>query len=96
MTSWSYLNHLCYEGLAKRYPDMNADGEIDSTQGIYNIKERLEYELIGYSDHGICRLFPDCMGLYQLFAKSHGIAVGPGRGSAAGSVVSYCLGHYRY
>ena len=89
--SWSYLNHLCYEGLAKRYPDMNADGEIDSTQGIYNIKERLEYELsviqtMGYVDYFLI------VWDFIKYAKDHGIPVGPGRGSAAGSIVSYCLG----
>lgn len=89
--SWSYLNHLCYEGLAKRYPDMNADGEIDSTQGIYNIKERLEYELsviqtMGYVDYFLI------VWDYINYSRVNGIPVGPGRGSAAGSVVSYCLG----
>ena len=89
--SWSYLNHLCYEGLAKRYPDMNADGEIDSTQGIYNIKERLEYELsviqtMGYVDYFLI------VWDYINYSRVNGIPVGPGRGSAAGSVVSYCIG----
>lgn len=89
--SWSYLNHLCYEGLAKRYPDMNADGEINSTQGIYNIKERLEYELsviqtMGYVDYFLI------VWDYINYSRVNGIPVGPGRGSAAGSVVSYCLG----
>ena len=89
--SWSYLNHLCYEGLAKRYPDMNADGEIDSTQGIYNIKERLEYELsviqtMGYVDYFLI------VWDFIHYARSQKIMVGPGRGSAAGSIVAYSLG----
>ena len=43
-----------------------------------------------YPFDGICRLFPDCVGFYP-FAKSNGIMVGPGRGSAAGSIVAYSL-----
>ena len=78
--SWTYLNHLCYEGLAKRYPD---------TQD--QMKERLDYELsvihtMGYVDYFLI------VWDYINYAKMHGIAVGPGRGSAAGSIVSYCLG----
>lgn len=78
--SWSYLNYLCSEGLKKRYPD--ADDEI---------KSRMDYELsvihsMGYVDYFLI------VWDYINFAKTHGIAVGPGRGSAAGSIVSYCLG----
>ncbi len=78
--SWSYLNYLCSEGLKKRYPD--ADDEI---------KSRMDYELsvihsMGYVDYFLI------VWDYINFARTHGIAVGPGRGSAAGSIVSYCLG----
>lgn len=77
--SWGYLNHLCSEGLKERYP------EDDGT-----LKERLEYELgviksMGYVDYFLI------VWDFINFARSHGIAVGPGRGSAAGSIVSYCL-----
>ena len=77
--SWGYLNHLCSEGLKERYP------EDDGTA-----KERLEYELgviksMGYVDYFLI------VWDFINFARSHGIAVGPGRGSAAGSIVSYCL-----
>lgn len=78
--SWSYLNYLCSEGLKRRYPD--ADDEI---------KSRMDYELsvihsMGYVDYFLI------VWDYINFARTHGIAVGPGRGSAAGSIVSYCLG----
>ncbi len=77
--SWSYLNHLCEEGFAKRYP------EDDGT-----LHDRMVYELdtihaMGYVDYFLI------VWDFIHFAKSHGISVGPGRGSAAGSVVSYAL-----
>ena len=77
--SWGYLNHLCSEGFKERYPE---------DDGI--LKERLEYELgviksMGYVDYFLI------VWDFINFARSHGIAVGPGRGSAAGSIVSYCL-----
>ena len=78
--SWTYLNHLCGEGMKTRYP------EDDGT-----LKKRLDYELdvihtMGYVDYFLI------VWDFIHFAKSHGISVGPGRGSAAGSIVSYCLG----
>lgn len=77
--SWGYLNHLCSEGFKERYP------EDDGT-----LRARLEYELgviksMGYVDYFLI------VWDFINFARSHGIAVGPGRGSAAGSIVSYCL-----
>ena len=77
--SWSYLNKLCDEGLQKRYPD--DDG---------TLRKRLDYELnvihtMGYVDYFLI------VWDFIHFAKSHGIMVGPGRGSAAGSIVAYCL-----
>ena len=77
--SWSYLNKLCQDGMAKRYPD--DDG---------TLQERLKYELdvihnMGYVDYFLI------VWDFIHFAKSHDIIVGPGRGSAAGSIVSYCL-----
>ena len=78
--AWTYLSALCDEGMKKRYP------EDDGT-----LRKRLDYELgvirkMGYVDYFLI------VWDYINFAKSHGIAVGPGRGSAAGSIVSYCLG----
>lgn len=77
--SWSYLNKLCFDGLAERYP------EDDGT-----LKKRLEYELgtiqkMGYVDYFLI------VWDFINYSKSNGIMVGPGRGSAAGSIVSYCL-----
>jgi len=77
--SWSYLNHLCFDGLEKRYPNFGAE-----------LKERLEYELsvihtMGYVDYFLI------VWDFINYAKSNGISVGPGRGSAAGSIVAYCL-----
>ena len=79
-TSWEYLNKLCYEGLERRYPGDDP-----------KIRERLEYELsvikrMGYVDYFLI------VWDFIKYARDHGIGVGPGRGSAAGSIVSYCLG----
>ena len=77
--SWSYLNKLCTDGLKERYP------EDDGT-----LRERLDYELgiiqrMGYVDYFLI------VWDFINYAKSNDIMVGPGRGSAAGSIVSYCL-----
>lgn len=78
-TSWEYLNKICFEGLKERYPSD------DGTR-----KERLEYELgvikrMGYVDYFLI------VWDFIKYARDHGIAVGPGRGSAAGSIVSYVM-----
>ena len=78
-TSWEYLNHLCYEGLKRRYPDVDR-----------SLEERLEYELSVIKSMGYVDYFLIVWDFIK-YAKDHGIAVGPGRGSAAGSIVSYCL-----
>ena len=79
-TSWEYLQKLCYEGLERRYGNPSQE-----------LKDRLAYELgtiqhMGYVDYFLI------VWDFIKYAKDHGIAVGPGRGSAAGSIVSYCLG----
>ena len=79
-TSWEYLNKLCFEGLDRCYPDHDKD-----------LEEQLTYELniiqrMGYVDYFLI------VWDFIKYAKDHGIAVGPGRGSAAGSIVSYTLG----
>lgn len=76
--SFSYLKKLCDEGYAARYGDNNA------------YREQLEYEQnmiekMGFTDYFL--IVSD----FVRYAKSVGIPVGPGRGSAAGSMVSYCL-----
>lgn len=79
--AWSYLNKLCLEGFANHYPK-DEDG---------TLKERLDYELdiihsMGYVDYFLI------VWDFIHYARSQNIIVGPGRGSAAGSIVSYCLG----
>lgn len=79
-TAWEYLNKLCEEGLKKRYGDKASDYE-----------ERLKYELDTIHTMGFVDYFLIVWDFIR-FARDHGISVGPGRGSAAGSVVSYSLG----
>ena len=84
--SWTYLNKLCTDGLKERYGDENAPaGETGQT-----LRERLDYELsviktMGYVDYFLI------VWDFINYAKSNQIMVGPGRGSAAGSIVSYTL-----
>ncbi len=78
-TSWEYLNKLCMDGLYRHYGNPTAE-----------LKERLEYELsvihkMGYVDYFLI------VWDFIKYAKDNAIMVGPGRGSAAGSIVSYCL-----
>ncbi len=75
-----YLSDLCEEGLKKRYPNITPD-----------IKKRLEYELDVINKSEYTSYFLIAWDFVS-YAKSKGIAVGPGRGSAAGSIVSYSLG----
>lgn len=75
-----YLRQLCEEGIRKRYGEPNQ-----------NIKERLEYELSTIEGMGYVEYFLIVWDFIR-YAKSKGIMVGPGRGSAAGSIVAYCLG----
>ena len=78
--SWEYLNKMCWDGFAERYP--NDDG---------HLRDQLTYELsiiqkMGYVDYFLI------VWDFIKYSRDHGIAVGPGRGSAAGSLVSYTLG----
>ncbi|MDD4583194.1 MAG: DNA polymerase III subunit alpha, partial [Eubacteriales bacterium] len=75
-----YLRELCEEGIRKRYGKPNQD-----------LKERLEYELSTIERMGYVEYFLIVWDFIR-YAKSKGIMVGPGRGSAAGSIVAYCLG----
>ncbi len=79
-TAWEYLNKLCREGLERLYDPVTEE-----------LKERLDYELntirtMGYVDYFLI------VWDFIKFARDHDIMVGPGRGSAAGSLVSYTLG----
>lgn len=78
--SWTYLNKLCYEGLDRRYGDKAE-----------SLKSRLEYELNVIKNMGYVDYFLIVWDFIN-YARTHGIPVGPGRGSAAGSLVSYTTG----
>lgn len=75
----NYLRHLTYEGAAKRYPEITDE-----------IRERIDFELATIERTG----YPGYFLIVQDFchaARNMGVSVGPGRGSAAGSVVAYCI-----
>ncbi len=75
-----YLKHITYEGAKKRYSEVNED-----------IRERIDFELATIENSG----YPGYFLIVEDFireARNMGVSVGPGRGSAAGSVVAYCLG----
>ena len=79
-TSWEYLNKLCFEGLEERYDPVTDE-----------LRSRLEYELstikrMGYVDYFLI------VWDFIKYARDNDIMVGPGRGSAAGSLVAYTLG----
>lgn len=80
VTAWEYLNQLCFAGLEKRYSDMTED-----------LKARLNYELNTIHEMGFVDYFLIVWDFIK-YAEDHGIIVGPGRGSAAGSLVAYTLG----
>ena len=78
-TSWEYLQKLCYEGLEKKYEHVSSE-----------LRDRLRYELetiqkMGYVDYFLI------VWDFIKYSRDHSIMVGPGRGSAAGSLVSYTL-----
>lgn len=78
--AFEYLTELCTEGLNKRYDPVPAE-----------LRERLEYELNVIKNMGFVDYFLIVWDFIH-FAKNNGVTVGPGRGSAAGSIVSYALG----
>ncbi len=77
--SWTYLNKICFDGLKERYPD--DDG---------TFVEKLNYELDVIKNMGYVDYFLIVWDFIN-WSRENGIPVGPGRGSAAGSIVSYCL-----
>ena len=79
-TAWEYLNELCENGLKKRYNPVTDE-----------LKERLYYELSVIKNMGFVDYFLIVWDFIN-YAKNNGVGVGPGRGSAAGSMVSYTLG----
>lgn len=85
--SWTYLNKLCYDGLKERY---GADENAPAGDTGLTLKERLDYELNVIKDMGYVDYFLIVWDFIN-YAKQNGIMVGPGRGSAAGSIVAYTL-----
>ena len=79
-TSWEYLNELCFRGLEERYQPVTEE-----------LKERLNYELSTIRNMGYVDYFLIVWDFIK-YARDHDIMVGPGRGSAAGSLVAYTLG----
>ena len=79
-TSWEYLNELCFKGLEERYQPVTDE-----------LKERLTYELTTIKNMGYVDYFLIVWDFIK-YARDHDIMVGPGRGSAAGSLVAYTLG----
>ena len=77
---WEYLKHLTYEGAAKRYTEITDE-----------IRERLDFELFTIKMMGFAGYFL-IVGDFIDAGRKKGVFIGPGRGSAAGSVVAYCIG----
>lgn len=80
LTSWEYLNELCHEGLEQRYHPVTEE-----------LKKRLDYELSTIKNMGYVDYFLIVWDFIK-YARDNDIMVGPGRGSAAGSLVAYTLG----
>ncbi|MBQ7986526.1 MAG: DNA polymerase III subunit alpha [Clostridia bacterium] len=78
-TAWEYLNELCRKGLYKRYKNVTEE-----------LENRLNYELSVIRNMGFVDYFLIVWDFIN-YAKTNGVCVGPGRGSAAGSIVSYTL-----
>lgn len=76
----AYLRHLTYEGAAQRYEEITDE-----------IRERLDFELQTIANSGYPGYFLIVQDFCQV-ARDRGVSVGPGRGSAAGSAVAYCIG----
>ena len=83
-TAETYLRSLCTEGLKKRYAGV-------SKEAFKELEERLEYELDTIKGMGFTDYFLIVWDFIK-YGRDHGIVVGPGRGSAAGSIVAYSLG----
>ncbi|HRF75063.1 MAG TPA: DNA polymerase III subunit alpha [Chitinophagales bacterium] len=80
LNQWEYLKHLTFEGAKKRYGEVDAEHE-----------ERINFELFTIKTMGFAGYFLIVMDFIRA-GRDMGVFVGPGRGSAAGSVVAYCIG----
>ncbi len=84
LTAWEYLNKLADEGFKERYKDYSEEDRID-------IRKQLTYQLSVIKQMGYVEYFLIVWD-YCNWCRDNGIPVGPGRGSAAGSYVTYCIG----
>ena len=80
LNQWEYLRHITYEGAKKRYSDLTPE-----------IQERIDFELFTVKTMGFAGYFLIVSDFIRA-GREMGVFVGPGRGSAAGSVVAYCIG----
>jgi DNA polymerase-3 subunit alpha len=80
LNQWNYLHHLAYQGAKERY------GEISE-----EVRERLDFELFTIKTMGFAGYFLIVSDFIKV-GKERGVFIGPGRGSAAGSVAAYCIG----
>ncbi|MCI5536410.1 MAG: DNA polymerase III subunit alpha [Clostridiales bacterium] len=83
LTNTKYLRKLCEQGLSERYPEASAEEKKE-------LQQRLDYELGTIEKMGYVEYFLIVWDFIN-YAKQNGIMVGPGRGSAAGSIVAYTL-----
>ncbi|HRG93235.1 MAG TPA: DNA polymerase III subunit alpha, partial [Chitinophagaceae bacterium] len=80
LNQWEYLKHITMEGAARRYSDLTDE-----------IRERIDFELFTIKTMGFAGYFL-IVGDFIRAGRDKGVFIGPGRGSAAGSVVAYCIG----
>ncbi len=80
LNQWQYLKHLTYEGAKKRYGEISAEAQ-----------ERIDFELFTIRTMGFAGYFLIVSDFIRA-GREIGVFIGPGRGSAAGSVVAYCIG----
>ena len=80
LNQWEYLKHLTYEGATKRYSEITDE-----------LKDRIEFELFTVKTMGFAGYFLIVSDFIKA-GRDKGVYIGPGRGSAAGSVVAYCIG----
>ncbi len=89
-TANEYLKELCEQGMIKRFPETLFNSKEESKKYIAELKKRLKYELTAIKKTGFASYFLIVQDVVN-WAKNQDIVVGPGRGSAAGSLVSYLL-----
>ncbi|MBD0377758.1 MAG: PHP domain-containing protein, partial [Flavisolibacter sp.] len=80
LNQWEYLKHITFEGAKKRYSEISEE-----------IRERIDFELFTIKTMGFAGYFLIVSDFIKA-GRELGVVIGPGRGSAAGSVVAYCIG----